>query len=184
MIMDFRYHLFTITAVFAALGLGILIGTSIIGNEGLIKEQQKIINNIAKDINYLQTKNSTLTQDIKKLKEELNYRQERERKFLSLLMEEKMQGRKYVIYTGGQEISSNIRKIFNLAGAELKLIRNDKQIKNEEEINKIIFWRVDKKGRELYKKTEADFKNKTFLFEDQNLIGLILTLMENKLNEN
>ena len=41
MFMNLRYHIFTISAIFAALGIGILIGTCIIGDEGLLEEQQR-----------------------------------------------------------------------------------------------------------------------------------------------
>lgn len=188
MIIDFRYHLFTVTAIFAALGLGILIGTSIIGNEGLIKEQQKIINNIAKDINYLQNKNSALNSDIRKLKQQLNYRQSKEQEFLSLVMRGKLQGERYLLLSGEKKLSDNIRteteKIFELAGAELTIMKNYKLLQNSNNIDKIIFWGIKKnKNEDIFTEIKVNFEDNIIYCQKQNLIELMLALMESRKNE-
>lgn len=77
MIINFRYHIFTITAIFAALGIGILIGSSIIGNEGLLEEQQRIVREISNDIDRMKDENTRLLKSISSLEANLDYKKNR-----------------------------------------------------------------------------------------------------------
>lgn len=58
MVIDLKYHLTTIIAIFLALGIGILIGSAMIGDDGMVREQQLLIVQIEKDLNSLRTQNS------------------------------------------------------------------------------------------------------------------------------
>src|SRR5690554_8050769 len=97
MIINFRYHIFTITAIFAALGLGILIGSSIIGHEGLVEEQEKLINNIANSIKQLSTENMQLKSELGIMKERVEYYSELEMNLLALIVEERLADREYLL---------------------------------------------------------------------------------------
>lgn len=41
MIIDIKYHIASLTAVFLALGIGIVIGTSMIGSDTITKQQKE-----------------------------------------------------------------------------------------------------------------------------------------------
>lgn len=58
MVIDLKYHLSTIIAIFLALGIGILIGSAMIGDDGMVREQQHLIVQIEKDLNSLRSQNS------------------------------------------------------------------------------------------------------------------------------
>jgi len=57
LIIDIRYHIITLVAVFLMLGLGILIGTSMVGNETLTKQQEQLANRLEKQLNALRLEN-------------------------------------------------------------------------------------------------------------------------------
>mgnify|MGYP006280339163 CR=1 FL=1 len=58
MVIDIRYHITTIIAVFLSLGIGILVGSTMIGDDGVIREQQKLIIQIEEDLKILRTQNN------------------------------------------------------------------------------------------------------------------------------
>lgn len=95
--MTLRYHIFTISAIFAALGIGILIGSCIIGDEGLLKEQQRIVKEIGRDIDRLKEENSRLLRSINTLEEDLAYKMNIEQKLYPLLLKDLMEGRSFFL---------------------------------------------------------------------------------------
>ena len=50
MIIDFRYHIASLAAVFLALGLGILIGSSLLSDEKLYEQQGKLVDRLEADL--------------------------------------------------------------------------------------------------------------------------------------
>ena len=123
MILNFRYHIFTITAIFAALGLGMLIGSSIIGQEGLLEEQKKIINNISLDINRLRIENQELKKGKDQLEEELANRQNIERKYLSLILNNLLNDAEYYLVHDQIKASllNDVKEIFSAAEVKISL---------------------------------------------------------------
>lgn len=112
MIINFRYHFFTITAIFAALGIGILIGSSIVGNEGFEKEQRKIIENISEEISHLKKENTNLTKGINILETELISVKSIDAEIYSLIIKNHLKNKKIILlYDDLPEV--NIEEIKN-----------------------------------------------------------------------
>ena len=65
------YHIITITAVFAALGLGILIGSLLNGEKLLSSQQTKILNQMGERLNIISKENSDLKKEVKKMSDEI-----------------------------------------------------------------------------------------------------------------
>ncbi|MGO0122873.1 copper transporter [Desulfothermobacter acidiphilus] len=57
MIIDLRYHIATLVALFLMLGLGILIGTSLIGNDALLRQQEQMATRLEKQLEELRQEN-------------------------------------------------------------------------------------------------------------------------------
>ncbi len=190
MIVNFRYHVFTITAIFAALGLGILIGSSIIGTEGVVEEQKKIIEDIGVNLRRLRTENYQLEGNLKKLKSELDYRTELEQRFFSLTMN-KMSGEERVYYLISDEnltgsFKDKLRNIFSGAGAEIKFPDSLQNLKESNEFNKIILWRMDEKEEDLKIDPERVLRYNEIVPDynlTSNFMGLILAILESELDE-
>lgn len=191
MVLNFRYHVFTITAIFAALGIGILIGTSFIGDDGLIKEQRKIIDNIGHDINRLKAEKNNLIKANNILREEIKYRLEIEKKILPLTLKNRLDGRKYYLfYINGIEKSriNDFKYLLKKAGAEINfntmeslITANVEQINpTNDQINRIILWNTDKTERDFFKSYDKDM---VISYHNEDVPGLLLALLEVELNE-
>ncbi|MEW6769805.1 MAG: copper transporter [Bacillota bacterium] len=57
MIIDIRYHIITLVAVFLMLGLGILIGTTMIGSEAIERKQEQLADRLEKQLQGLRLEN-------------------------------------------------------------------------------------------------------------------------------
>ena len=77
MILDIRYHIASLVAVFLALGLGILIGASLLDEGRLLESQEKLIAGLEKRFDTLQAERSLLQTENTilngKLKEQENF---------------------------------------------------------------------------------------------------------------
>lgn len=123
MIIDLRYHITSLVAVFLALGLGIVIGSSLLGDEKLFEQQRKLLNRLEGDL-------AGLRQDKKKLEgemQDLGYRLKREQDFnqavLPLLTQDKLLGKRVAIIqatstTATAEVSELVSCLKH-AGAEV-----------------------------------------------------------------
>lgn len=65
MIIDLRYHISSLAAIFLALGIGIVIGGALLGEDGVIKEQQKIISDLEQEFEHLRTEKKHLQNMLK-----------------------------------------------------------------------------------------------------------------------
>ncbi|MEW6182362.1 MAG: copper transporter [Bacillota bacterium] len=70
MIIDFRYHIITLVAVFLMLGLGILIGTTMVGSEAIVKQQVQLGDRLEKQLNSLRMENMKVQQRVDRVEAE------------------------------------------------------------------------------------------------------------------
>ncbi len=186
MIVNFRYHIFTITAIFAALGLGILIGSSIIGQEGLVEEQKKIINNISLDINRLKIENQDLKTGRAQLERQLLQRDQTEKDFLTLILSALLSEAEY--YLIHQQIDPSLLKelegIFTAAGVRISLASSEQELAWPEGISKIILWTAGAsvQGDMMAKLTEKSGDSKVLTCRQANILELISLLLEDELS--
>ncbi|QTL98503.1 hypothetical protein GM661_11245 [Iocasia frigidifontis] len=178
MIINFRYHIFTITAIFAALGIGILIGSSFVADQGIVEEQKRIITKIGSDINNIKNKNLSLQDKLVELEKEIEYRQKMEKEILSLLLKDSLKEKKYYMVDQGSislEFKNELKEILNKAGAWINII--DGPINNDdlEGINKVIYWNCDQIKNEA---VEGVQQEKYLFYNQEDLLGLILTLLK------
>lgn len=186
MIINFRYHIFTITAIFVALGLGILIGSSIVGPEGLIEEQRKLISNIAHDINKLRDENLDLVKDLDQLRLQMDYRNMLEKELFPLFLKEEFQNKKYYLLNN-KEIDKTVKQtlthFFETLGSTLKIVNNLQEI-DKDKLSKILLWDINNQQKASLKELQTIFKEKQIIvYKNDDLIGLIKTLVESELND-
>lgn len=100
---DMRYHIVSLVAVFLALAIGIMLGSSI-ENRGLLKKQQeRLVNSISEDIAAIRQKNTVL-------QNRLDSQKSFESGILPALVKDKLKDRKIaVIYF--QDAASNTLKL-------------------------------------------------------------------------
>jgi len=71
-ILDIRYHIASLVAVFLALGLGILIGASLLDEGKLIESQEKLISGLEKRFDMLQSEQALLERENAVLTSQIN----------------------------------------------------------------------------------------------------------------
>lgn len=152
MIYDLRYHLFTIGAIFAALGIGILIGTTLPGDELLQKEQLKLIGKIESEITEQKIKNNELNSEIKFLKNEIKKKNELQLKFMQDILPYFSLNNKYLIITDRNthpEVEE-LKELMNLLADDIDIINS---LSDNAEIRKaeLIWWPGDKEKDKLNK---------------------------------
>lgn len=68
-LVDLRYYVVSIVAVFLSLTLGIVLGTVIVDKGVLIEQQNRLVKSIERDLNNLRSTNSELQERVKNLEE-------------------------------------------------------------------------------------------------------------------
>lgn len=120
--LDFRLHVFTLVAVFLALGIGIIIGVMMPQDRMLVEQQREIIQRLEEDFHKLRADNRRLAQDNAQLRQE----QLRQAVLLDTLTKQavahRLQGQTVLLYELGQvtpELRGQIQSIIETAGAEI-----------------------------------------------------------------
>jgi len=118
--VDFKYHIVSIVAVFLALGMGILIGSTIVSNDVMVTQQQKIISSLEKQFSDLREHESALmAEDVKKSKMITNY-ENFAQSMLVPVVAGQLKGRNVaVVVSSSQAIPSGIINTLTLAGANV-----------------------------------------------------------------
>jgi len=181
MIINFRYHIFTITAIFAALGLGILIGSSIIGHEGLVEEQEKLINNIANSIKQLSTENMQLKSELGIMEERIEYYSELEIDLLGLIVEEWLYDREYLlVYPENEDLAEeNNVNVFEKIGLKTGLVKGIQRInENKDDFDGVIFCNLDPEQQEDFLKINVGLSVNRVIYNHNNIAELVLKLLE------
>lgn len=68
--VDFRFHLFSLIAVFLALGTGMLLGSAVSGNEVLAEKQAAVVAELRREYGALRTREKALAQRVMVLEEQ------------------------------------------------------------------------------------------------------------------
>jgi len=96
-IIDIKYHIASLTAVFLALGIGILIGTSMIGSDTITKQQKNMIDGIEKEFTILREENKQNTDALLQAQDVMLNQQQFNQAVMPLLVRNKLQGRKIAL---------------------------------------------------------------------------------------
>ncbi|HQD39848.1 MAG: copper transporter [Firmicutes bacterium] len=123
MIIDFRYHIASLAAVFLALGLGILIGSSLLSDEKLYEQQGKLVDRLEADLASLRQDKRNLEEEIVSLELALKREEQFGQAALPLLTRNKLTGQRLAIVqltqtTVSSEVSA-LKNCLQQAGAEV-----------------------------------------------------------------
>jgi len=97
LIVDIRYHIASLAAVFLALALGILIGTSMISSDAITQQQKKMIEGLEKEFTVLREENKENANALMQAQEVIATQQKFNESVLPLLVKGKLEGRKIAV---------------------------------------------------------------------------------------
>jgi hypothetical protein len=118
--IDIRYHVATIVAIFLALAVGILIGSTLIGSDVLVEQQKKMISQLETQFTSLKQRENQLMTENKFTTQVSRYYEEYSQEVSPPIIKNRLRGyRLAVIITGGQGVSSGLVNTLSLAGASI-----------------------------------------------------------------
>ncbi|MFY9140804.1 MAG: copper transporter [Thermacetogeniaceae bacterium] len=123
MIVDIRYHIASLAAVFLALGLGILIGTSMISSDAITQQQKKMIEGLEKEFTVLREENKVNADALMQAQEVIANQQKFNESVLPVLVKGKLEGRKIaVIDINYNKKHDGLLSALRSAGAEIQSV--------------------------------------------------------------
>ena len=126
MIIDMKYHIASLIAVFLALGLGILVGSAVLGsnvNDVIMNQQKQMVDDLNRNFEKMRKDNLLAQDEIANYKASLNVRKDFEKQILPLLVSDKLQGKQIaVIETSNYGTHEEWINTLKMAGATVTSI--------------------------------------------------------------
>lgn len=123
MIIDLKYHIASLVAVFLALGIGILIGTTMIGSDVIMKQQERLVMSLQEEFASLREENRRTAEALARLQANSTYQQEFSRMVLPVLVRNKLQGHNVaIIDVNYQKEHDGLANVLRVAGAEVQSV--------------------------------------------------------------
>lgn len=118
--IDIRYHVASLVAVFLALGLGILIGSTVIGSDVLVEQQKKMITQLENQFSTLRQREEELTTQNRFVSQINHYYEQYSQAVSPPIIKDRLRGYQVaIVVTGGQEIPAGVLNSLSLAGARV-----------------------------------------------------------------
>lgn len=184
MLVNIKYHLVTIMALFITLAIGILIGSTIIGNDSIIKQQQKLISNLKTEFKTLRKENKNFKTEINNLENKLAVNLKYRRKILSFLLKNKLTGEKILIINSSnieEELANKLITHLQLANPEVIESATEAKLKENKYSKIIILGQANKQSYEKYfnANTKIVYFSKEELNKFSKIIEKVLAISQN-----
>lgn len=174
MVIDLRYQIVTTVIIFLTLGIGILIGSSMVGKQGIVTEQQKMINRLENDFDYLRRKNNRFQQKIISLQEKIENNQQFQKKLFPVVVEGIISDKTVLVVHDNSSLgdkADRLNSIFKLAGSKRLTIKSVDSLSKVAELdsyNYLIYLgsQKDFTDQELRKEYNNNFKKIKYLSDD------------------
>lgn len=122
-IIDSRYHIASLVAVFLALGIGILIGSAVLGNDAIVNSQKKITDRLESQLTDLRQKNDEIQTKTNALETDNNAQKQFEKQVLPVLIQGKLTGQSIaIVETNSYGFSDDLEKLLVSAGAKIQSV--------------------------------------------------------------
>lgn len=138
MVIDLKYQIVTTVIIFLTLGIGILIGSSMVGKQGIVNEQKKLINRLENDFDHLRRKNSQLQQKIMTLQDRINNNQQFQETVFPLVIDGIISDKNVLIIHNNSSLvnkADKLNSIFQLAGSRRITIKSIDFLNYESELD-------------------------------------------------
>ena len=118
--IDLKYHIASLVAIFCALAIGVFIGSNLVGNEVLIEQQKEVVARLEQEFNTLRDQNKLIQEELNMLEDRAEeYRRYSEQVF-PLVVGGRLNGvRIAVIETNSQGLAEKVEKALITAGADV-----------------------------------------------------------------
>ncbi|MBM7854714.1 hypothetical protein JOC37_001092 [Desulfohalotomaculum tongense] len=123
MILDFRYHIVTLVAVFLALGIGIIIGSALLGNDAIVQQQKEITDRLEQQLQEIRLENKAVQAKLNEMEVDRTIQQQFEKQVLPALVSGKLAGQNVaIIETNNYGLRDELLNTLEKAGAKVSSI--------------------------------------------------------------
>ncbi|WP_031515131.1 copper transporter, partial [Desulfofalx alkaliphila] len=123
MIIDFRYHVVTLVAVFLALGIGIIIGSALLGSEAIVQQQREMTDRLEAQLQEIRMENKTVQARINELEVDGTIQKQFEKQVLPVLVSGKLAEQNVVIIeTNNYGMRDELLSTLEMAGAQVSSV--------------------------------------------------------------
>lgn len=121
MVIDLKTHLSTIIAIFLSLGIGILIGTTMVGDDGVVMEQHRIITQIEDDLRELRAQNNQFRVKITSLEANLMEQEQFVDQLFQDAITDRLAGLRclWIAKSEDEKKDAQLKEVLTQAGAEI-----------------------------------------------------------------
>jgi len=119
MSLDPRLHALSLTAVFLALGIGLLIGTALPGGDGLDRQQQQIVDELEQSFRDLRSTLISQSVEMDRMSRALEAQEALGQAVLETLVSGVLEGQRVLILEVGQRAPQGIVRALETAGASV-----------------------------------------------------------------
>ncbi|HZK18476.1 MAG TPA: copper transporter [Clostridia bacterium] len=120
MIIDLKYHIATLVAVFLALGLGIFIGNTLLGSDAVLEQQQQIADSLERQLEEIRTENKIIEDRANRLELEYGAQKSFAKEVFPLLVNERIMGKNLaIIETNPYGFPEGLAETLKVAGAKV-----------------------------------------------------------------
>lgn len=118
--VDLKYHIASIVAVFLALGMGILIGSTIVGDDLLVDQQKKVIDRLELQFDDLRTQEDQLTAENERNTNIITKYENYSQVIQPLIIQDYLKDHKIaLVVCGDSDVPAGLQNSLATAGAQL-----------------------------------------------------------------
>lgn len=114
------YHIITIVAVFTALGLGIFIGSMLNGEQLMVTQQSKLMQELGQNLTLMTKENERLKNEVKSINDQVIFKNQLIQYLYQSYADSRLSGYNVaVVITGERETYGEIKDLMQNAGANI-----------------------------------------------------------------
>jgi hypothetical protein len=164
-VLNLKYHIVSLVAVFCALGIGIFVGSNLVGNDFFVDQQKQLVTKLEEEFNFLREQNKLTQDELAVFKDTTDdYRLFCEQVFPLIIADKLNQKTFAVIELAPTGINEKVIKTLNEAGAEVAYLA-------------VIDWEVEPDWDLLVSPEEKEplSKKERFTRLSQEITGLLIS---------
>jgi hypothetical protein len=118
--IDFKYHITSLVAIFLALAIGILVGSTMVGGDMLVEQQKLMVDQLEEDFRIFRDQNRVLREELSAIRLASDLYQTYAQEIMPAMVAGRLDGMNLAILnTGGEEIPYGLLDTLGLAGSNI-----------------------------------------------------------------
>ncbi|MBS4025901.1 MAG: copper transporter [Clostridia bacterium] len=118
--IDFKYHITSLVAIFLALAIGILVGSTMVGGDMLVEQQKLMVDQLEEDFRIFRDQNRALREELSASRIVSDLYQTYAQEIMPAMVAGRLEGMKLaIIITGREDMPHGLMDTLGLAGSKI-----------------------------------------------------------------